>query len=311
MPSGLALTLVGFALALLITTAAAVLLGRNPLLPLALAVIGAALVVAQGLWGRRGGRRQRQAVFPSVLLLFIVWSALLSFARLRPAQPQAAVCSSLGLLLSALARQKSMPAVLSGSAPSPVPGASWAAEIIPGPGAGMALLLLGLVAAFWLLWRRDLWAAEVRQLPEERRRGLKAFAPCLRTHPPGRQHRVHQLGDLELADCRRLGSGEPSTWQISVQRQQPPLCRAEAEWTLEVIAAELSGPPSHPPMVMAGPVGLCLIELPEPQGTRSGPEDPQHLAPQTSDDFQPLMPAQPASTNANANGDCSARNVRG
>ena len=82
LPSVLALALVGFALAALITTAAAVLLGRNSLLPLALALIGAALLVLPKRWGRRIRGLPRLAVFPSLLLLFAAWSALLWFARL-------------------------------------------------------------------------------------------------------------------------------------------------------------------------------------------------------------------------------------
>ena len=149
--------------------------------------------------------------------------------------------------------------------------------------------LLGLLAALWLLWRRDLWATDVRRLPEQRRQALEAFAHSLGSHPPRSQARMQQLSDLELVVCRRQGSGAARTWRISAQRQQPPFCRAEAEWTLEVIAAQLSGPGALPPLVLAGPEGGYFIELPDPHNTRSGPEDAQHLPPQTSDYFQPLM----------------------
>ena len=53
LPSFLALAVAGLLLATLVTSTAAVLLGRNPLVPLALAAIGAALFLTGGFWRRR------------------------------------------------------------------------------------------------------------------------------------------------------------------------------------------------------------------------------------------------------------------
>jgi hypothetical protein len=82
LPSFLALAVAGLLLATLVTSTAAVLLGRNPLLPLALAAIGAALFVAQGFWRRRARGLEQHAVLPSLLLLFGTWALLLRAARL-------------------------------------------------------------------------------------------------------------------------------------------------------------------------------------------------------------------------------------
>ncbi|MFM7452366.1 MAG: prolipoprotein diacylglyceryl transferase family protein [Cyanobium sp.] len=82
LPSFLALAVAGLLLATLLTTTAAVLLGRNPLLPLALAAIGVALFVAQGFWRRRARGLEQHAVLPTLLLLFGAWALLLRAARL-------------------------------------------------------------------------------------------------------------------------------------------------------------------------------------------------------------------------------------
>ena len=82
LPSFLALAVAGLLLATLVTSTAAVLLGRNPLLPLVLAAVGAALFVAQGFWRRRARGLEQHAVLPSLLLLFGAWTLLLRAARL-------------------------------------------------------------------------------------------------------------------------------------------------------------------------------------------------------------------------------------
>ena len=82
LPSFLALAVAGLLLATLVTTTAAVLLGRNPLVPLALAAIGAALFLAGGFWRRRVRGLEQHAVLPSLLLLFGAWTLLLRAARL-------------------------------------------------------------------------------------------------------------------------------------------------------------------------------------------------------------------------------------
>lgn len=366
LPSFLALALAGLLLAVLVTTAAAVLLGRNPLLPLALAAIGASLFVAQGLRRRRTSGIERHAVLPSLLLLFSVWTALLLAARLpvlptldllslglalqlavgrlgctlagccyglpaswglvhpvacgqppagvrrlpaalleaggwlliaislalalatapagtalallllqygllrsaleplrgdpvrrwrglRPAQLQAALCIVLGLLLAHLALQGLLPKALGGAGP---------ATVSAGIGEPV-LVVIGLLVTLWLLWRRDLWGGAVRRLPVERRLGLEAFARSLLDQPPTRQVQVRQLGDLQLGVCRQ-GSGHHGEWQISVRRRQPPLSRAEAEWTLEAIAAVLTGQPGPSPVVVGGADGMFLIVLAAP-----------------------------------------------
>jgi hypothetical protein len=82
LPSFLALAVAGLLLATLVTSTAAVLLGRNPLLPLALAAIGAALFLAGGFWRRRVRGLEQHAVLPTLLLLFGAWALLLRAARL-------------------------------------------------------------------------------------------------------------------------------------------------------------------------------------------------------------------------------------
>ena len=392
-PSFLALALAGLALAVLLVTAASVLLGRNPLLPLALAAIGAALFVAQGLWRRRTRGIERHAVLPSLLLLFSAWTALLLAARLpvlptldllslglalqlaigrlgctlagccyglpaswglvhpaacgqppagvrrlpvtlleaggwlliafsltvtlatapagsalallllqygllrsaleplrgdpvrrwrglRPAQLQAALCIVLGLVLAQPVLQRLLPGAWRGF------GTTTVTAGIGEP----VLVVIGLLAALWLLRRRDLWGGAILRLPEERRLGLEAFALSLLDQPPSRQVQVRQLGDLQLGVCRQ-GCGPQGEWQISVRRRQLPLSRAEAEWTLEAIAAALAGQPGSAPLVLAGADGLFLIVLPDPAIPPSGTD--RHGADDLNlpEYFMPLLPA--------------------
>lgn len=394
LPSFLVLALAGLLLAALVTTTAAVVLGRNPLVPLALAAIGAALFVARGLWLRRARGLEQHAVLPSLLLLFSAWALLLRAARLpllptldllslgiavqlgmgrlgctlagccyglpaswglvvpadsslapagvrrlpvalleaggwlliavatalalaaappgtalalllplygllrsaleplrgdpvrrwrglRPAQLQAGLCAAAGFALAWQLRQRQLPAALSASEPSP---------------AGvLALVLLGLLAALLLLVRRDLWSGGVRQLTLERQRVLERFAHWLLNHPPQRQVRIHALGDLQLGVCR-LGWGAAREWQISVRRQQPPLCRAEAEWILHTIAAAFPGRMVSPPLVLAGAESLFLMALPDPNisvdvGAPRPRVDEHGAAPAEQPRyFQPLLP---------------------
>ena len=394
LPSFLALAVAGLLLATLVTSTAAVLLGRNPLVPLALAAIGAALFLTGGFWRRRVRGLEQHAVLPSLLLLFGAWTLLLRAARLpllptldllslgiavqlgmgrlgctlagccyglpsswglllpadcdlppagvrrlpvalleaggwlliavatalalaaappgtalalllllygllrgaleplrgdpvrrwrglRPAQLQAGLCAAVGFALAWQLRQRQLPAALSVSKPST---------------AGvLALVLLGLLAALLLLVRRDLWSGGVCQLTLERKRGIERFAYWLLNHPPQRQVRVHALGDLQLGVCR-LGWGAAREWQISVRRQQPPLCRAEAEWILHSIAAAFPGQMVSPPLVLAGSESLFLMALPDPnisvvEGAPSARVDEHGADPaQQPHYYQPLLP---------------------
>ncbi len=394
LPSFLALALAGLLLAALVTTTAAVLLDRNPLVPLALAAIGAVLFLARGLWRRRAQGLEQHAVLPSLLLLFSAWTVLLLTARLpllptldllslgialqlgigrlgctlagccyglpaswglvlpsdcglppggvrrlpvalleaggllliacgcalalatappgtalalllllygvlrsaleplrgdpvhrwrglRPAQLQAALCAVAGWLLTWPLKLGQLPTVLNTTASLP------AGEL--------ALVLMGLLAAVLLLVRRDLWSGGVRQLTLERQGVLEHFARWLLDHPPQRQVRIHALGDLQLGVCR-LGWDAAREWQISVRRQQPPLSRAEAEWTLHTIAAAFPGRMVSPPLVLAGAESLFLMALPDPSSelvefnpsTRAAEKGPDHG--QNSDYYQPLLP---------------------
>lgn len=395
LPSFLALALAGLMLAALVTSAAAVLLGRNPLLPLALAAIGAALFVAQGFWLRRARGLEQHAVLPSLLLLLGAWTLLLLAARqpllptldllslglavqlgvgrlgcslagccyglpsswglvapvdcgqpsarvrrlpvalleaggwlliavatalalavappgtalalllllygllrsaleplrgdpvrrwrgLRPAQLQAGLCAAAGFALAWQLRERQLSAALIATEPST---------------AGvLGLVLLGLLAALLLLIRRDLWSGGVRRLTLERQLAIEHFGRWLLDHPPQRQVRVHVLGDLHLGVCR-LGWGAAREWQISVRRQQPPLDRAEAEWTLHTIAAAFPGRMvSPPPLVLAGAESLFLMALSDPtiavvEGAPTARVDEHGTDPaQQPHYFQPLLP---------------------
>jgi hypothetical protein len=394
LPSFLALALAGLMLAALVTTTAAVLLGRNPLLPLALAAIGAALFVAQGYWRRHVRRLEQHAVLPSLLLLFTAWTLLLLAARqpllptldllslglavqlgvgrlgcslsgccyglpsswglvapadcgqppagvrrlpvvlleavgwlliagasalalaaappgtafvlllllygllrsaleplrgdpvrrwrgLRLVQLQAGLCAAAGFALAWELRQRQLPAALNSTESFP------AGEF--------ALVLLGLLAALLLLLRWDLWSGGVRRLTLDRQLAIEQFGRWLLDHPPQRQVRIHALGDLQLGVCR-LGWGTAREWQISVRRQQPPLGRAEAEWTLHTIAAAFPGRMGSPPLVLGGAESLFLMALPDPsifdaQGTSPGRVDEYGTDPaQQPNYYQPLLP---------------------
>ena len=402
LPSFLALALAGLALAMLVVTGSSVLLGRNPLLPLALATIGAALFVAQGLRRRSSSGNERHAVLPSLLLLFSAWTALLLAARLpvlptldllslglavqlavgrlgctlagccyglpaswglvhpaacgqppagvrrlpvtlleaggwlliaisltlalatapaasalallllqygllrsaleplrgdpvrrwrglRPAQLQAALCIVLGLVLAQPGLQRLLPGAWSDS------GTTTVSAGIGEP----VLVVIGLLAALWLLRRRDLWGGAILRLPEERRLGLEAFALSLLDQPPSRQVQVRQLGDLRLGVCRQ-GSGPFGEWQISVQRRQPPLSRAEAEWTLETIAAALTDQPGPAPLVLGGADGLVLIVLADPTIPPSGTVHHGADDPNLPEYFLPLLLHPEAATSGNS-----------
>ena len=120
---------------------------------------------------------------------------------------------------------------------------------------------------------------------------MQASPPLPPAKPPT-SWQAQRLACLEqqLGVCRQ-GCGPQGEWQISVRRRQPPLSRAEAEWTLEAIAAALTGQPGPAPLVLAGADGLFLIVLPDPAIPPSGTD--RHGADDLNlpEYFMPLLPA--------------------